>query len=231
MALERVQDAQKKQKLYYDKNTKKTQCFLVGDVVFLHNPSVPLGKMPKFHHFWRGPFRIEEISSDGTNAMLRSVYFPREAQIRTHCNRLKLARMRDEGNEQQQGEQQSEPVDEAAQPQVQDEDVIEDAMDAQDDQEMQHQHGLLVWAKVTGHPYLPATTIGLRQLPVNLLSQRHAETDVPVRFLHYETVAWVPKSRVYDYAEHRDNFAKNSKTKAFRTAVDIADEIHRRRPT
>jgi hypothetical protein len=50
----------------------------------------------------------------------------------------------------------------------------------------------LVWAKVVGHPWLPALTIPEGQLPHVLARKAHKHGDVPVRFFGDDMVAWLP---------------------------------------
>ena len=52
-----------RQKELYNKSSNGDP-FKVGDMVWLHCPSVPRGKSPKLPCFWQGPYRIHKVVSD-----------------------------------------------------------------------------------------------------------------------------------------------------------------------
>ena len=86
LARQNVQQAQKKQKQYYDQKTKEPQ-YRVGDRVFVHMPGAVQGKAWKFSRPFYGPYRILELTH--TNASVRPVDRPQESSIFVSLNRLR----------------------------------------------------------------------------------------------------------------------------------------------
>ncbi|KXJ06192.1 Retrovirus-related Pol polyprotein from transposon 412 [Exaiptasia diaphana] len=72
LARENLNCAQKRQKEYYDKGTKKS-LFNPGDEVHLFNPHIKEGEAAKFHRKWKGPFKITAKITD-VNYKLSSGY-------------------------------------------------------------------------------------------------------------------------------------------------------------
>lgn len=77
---------QSEQKVHYDAKSQGKH-FSVGDMVWLHNPTVPRGKSCKLHRLWTGPFRIVTKLSDSVYR-LQHVQFQRRRPV-VHFNRLK----------------------------------------------------------------------------------------------------------------------------------------------
>ena len=94
MAKENIQKAQEKMKSRYDRKAHEHK-FKVGDTVYLHHPAIKLGRSPKFHHAFRGPFRITEQTSP-VNSKLEYVTGDKKYPKVIHANRLKHAKLRPE---------------------------------------------------------------------------------------------------------------------------------------
>ena len=79
--------AQEKQQKYYNKRVTQHRVFKDGDLVWLHNPVVPLGVSPKLHKPWTGPYRITSVLAQ--NALIVPMNKPDKKPERVHQNRLK----------------------------------------------------------------------------------------------------------------------------------------------
>ena len=86
LAREHIQKAQDNQKKYYDRKAKPHK-FCVGERVLLYRKVLQKGRTKKLSHFWRGPFRIVELSH--TNAVLRSCDRPKGPTFTVNVTHLK----------------------------------------------------------------------------------------------------------------------------------------------
>ena len=62
---ERCEAEHKRQKSIYDEKVHGKP-FNCGDLVWLYSPAVPRGKSRKFHHPWKGPFKVVESVAEYT---------------------------------------------------------------------------------------------------------------------------------------------------------------------
>ena len=81
-----IQQAQARQKLYYDSSAKKPQ-YQLGQRVMVFMPSAKQGKAYKFARLYHGPYRIVELH--GTGASVCPVEKPSQTPIRVAFNRLR----------------------------------------------------------------------------------------------------------------------------------------------
>jgi len=75
-----------RQKDFYDRKVHG-EPYKKGDLVWLHNPTVPPGHSTKLHHPWTGPFRILERISD-VDYRIQEVFGKKSPSV-VHFNRLK----------------------------------------------------------------------------------------------------------------------------------------------
>ena len=85
MAQEAIQQAQSKQKQYYDDGTQTI--FKAGNRAFLYKPAARRGNAYKFAHPYHGPYRILEVTSN--NAKIRPVDKPQNEPILVALSRLR----------------------------------------------------------------------------------------------------------------------------------------------
>ena len=85
MAQEAIQQAQSKQKQYYDDGTRTV--FKAGNRAFLYKPSARSGSAYKFARPYHGPYRILEVMSN--NAKIRPVDKPQDEPILVALSRLR----------------------------------------------------------------------------------------------------------------------------------------------
>ena len=76
----------RRQKALYDRHTAE-KLFSVNDLVWLHQPAVPVGIAPKFHRPWKGPYRITQKVSTAV-VRITLCQNPRRTVI-VHIDRLK----------------------------------------------------------------------------------------------------------------------------------------------
>ena len=81
-------------KTYHDKSAKD-QDYEIGELVWLHNPRVPVGLSKKFRPQWCGPFRICEANDNHTYRLQDAVTHDVSDTL-IHASRLKPATLHDE---------------------------------------------------------------------------------------------------------------------------------------
>ena len=87
IATENIEDAQARQKEYYDKNTDDPH-FRLADKVLLQSKRVPKGLSPKLQPPWDGPFYIVAQGPNNTYK-IRRCDTHKELKSPVHANRLK----------------------------------------------------------------------------------------------------------------------------------------------
>jgi hypothetical protein len=80
--------AQRRQRSYYDRNSKNTS-FSVGDLVLMKNHYVKPNVPPKFHRSWIGPFRVLEVISEVNYRVIATHGKNPKAKV-VHLNNMKL---------------------------------------------------------------------------------------------------------------------------------------------
>ena len=65
IAHENIMRNQQHMKQYYDRNSSPPK-YKLGDIVWLHDPTTPVGFSRKLKPRWRGPYRISEIGPNAT---------------------------------------------------------------------------------------------------------------------------------------------------------------------
>ena len=81
-----LEKSQAMQKFQYDKTATKHK-FAVGQLVLIHNPTVPVGKCAKFVHHWVGPYEI--LAVHGVNLWVRLAGKFRSKRREVHVNQCK----------------------------------------------------------------------------------------------------------------------------------------------
>ena len=81
-------------KTYHDRSAKDPD-YEIGELVWLHNPRVPVGLSKKFRPQWYGPFRICE-ANDNHTYRLRDAVTHDVSDTLIHASRLKPATLHDE---------------------------------------------------------------------------------------------------------------------------------------
>ena len=87
LAAENIRRAQKSQKRYYDRSTRKVN-LRVGDRVMVYMPSEEKGEEHKLRRPFYGPYRV--LSVTGTNSEVRLVDSPTDDPIFVNLNRVRL---------------------------------------------------------------------------------------------------------------------------------------------
>ena len=85
LAALQIQKAQAKYKKYHDKKAK-VSTFKIGEWVLVKFPHEETGRMRKLSRPWHGPFRV--ISREDPDLTVTNVYFPGDAPIKIHQNRV-----------------------------------------------------------------------------------------------------------------------------------------------
>ena len=83
LAREKLQEAQEKQKQYYDRNAKETSYEIGEQVLLKQRPNLP----GKFNMRWTGPFKVISKTKNPLNYRIQHVHDKNE--IVTHVNRMK----------------------------------------------------------------------------------------------------------------------------------------------
>ena len=90
LAQKHILTSQNRQKQAYDKITRNSNDFSIGDHVFVYTPQPKKGLSPKFQRPYHGPKRILELTE--TNAKVVPVNEPQSRPQWVHLNRLKLGK-------------------------------------------------------------------------------------------------------------------------------------------
>ena len=85
LAAFQIQKAQSKYKKCYDRKAKPSK-FKIGEWVLVRFPHEETGRMRKLSRPWHGPFRI--VSRSDPDVTVSNVYFPSDAHIKVHQNRV-----------------------------------------------------------------------------------------------------------------------------------------------
>ena len=86
IAHENILRNQQHMKQYYDRNATPPK-YKLGDMVWLHDPTTPVGFSRKLKPRWRGPYRISEI---GPNATYRLRHYTTDLPTDTLINAQRI---------------------------------------------------------------------------------------------------------------------------------------------
>ncbi len=87
LAVQSIENAQKKYKFYHDK-TASPESYSVGDLVLVRFPQDESGPQRKLSRPRHGPYRITALNDPDVTVV--KVYFPQEKQIQVHQSRVQL---------------------------------------------------------------------------------------------------------------------------------------------
>ena len=85
LAVETIQEAQRKYKAYYDQKAKADR-FRLGEWILIKFPHEESGKQRKLSRPWHGPYRIMKLTDTDVTAI--KIYFPEDGTIKVHQNRV-----------------------------------------------------------------------------------------------------------------------------------------------
>ena len=85
LAVESIQESQRKYKEYYDRKTKADR-FRLGEWVLIKFPHEESGKQRKLSRPWHGPYRIMKLTDTDVTAI--KIYFPEDGTIKVHQSRV-----------------------------------------------------------------------------------------------------------------------------------------------
>ena len=85
LAVEIIQEAQRKYMAYYDHKAKADR-FRLGEWILIKLPHEESGKQRKLSRPWHGPYRIMKLTDTDVTAI--KIYFPEDVTIKVHQNRV-----------------------------------------------------------------------------------------------------------------------------------------------